>query len=249
MNIRTLSIAILAGAGTVLACSGQLLARQTVAPEPPPPARKPTDPISPSRGTPGYKPTVITPPQTGPKPPRGPNDPISPSPGMPGYKPSVIVPPTPVPADGSQPNGDQPLSPNDVNGPTTIGGSSRNLARGVNRPFGFQSPRSEARFNTMTQRLTTMEARMDKSNQDVLRRVGEARQLTGERQNRALLDLLQSMVQDRSDLQRYLVQSRSTWTGDDFEESGTNAPTDEQPAEPVQPNQPNQPGQPAQPPR
>src|SRR5262245_34543631 len=51
------------------------------------------------------------------------------------------------------------------------------------RPFAFQAPQMEGKFNQSAQRLAAMEQRMQRSHEDVLRKLGEARQLTGERQN------------------------------------------------------------------
>jgi hypothetical protein len=59
-----------------------------------------------------------------------------------------------------------------------------------------------------------MEQRMQRSQEDLLKRLGEARTLSGDRQNAALFDVLQQMMREQAELQRYLVQSRSVWTGD-----------------------------------
>ena len=54
------------------------------------------------------------------------------------------------------------------------------------RPFAFQSPDFEGRFNQSTRRLALMEQRMQRSHEDLLKRLGEARQLSGERRADAL---------------------------------------------------------------
>ena len=82
------------------------------------------------------------------------------------------------------------------------------------RPFTLQSPQTEARLAEVGRRLQTMEQRMARENADLLRRIGEARQLTGERQAKATLDILQQMAQDQAELQRYLVATRTAWAGD-----------------------------------
>jgi hypothetical protein len=82
------------------------------------------------------------------------------------------------------------------------------------RPFTFQSPQAEVRFNQATGRIQQLEQRLEVSNTDLLRRLGEVRQLTGERQTMALLDLMQRVLQDRVQLHQYLVQSRAIWSGD-----------------------------------
>lgn len=82
------------------------------------------------------------------------------------------------------------------------------------RPFMFQSPQTEAKFNDHAQRLVRMEQRMEQTNKDLLRRLGEARQLTGERQSAAVLDILQQVLREREEMQKYLVFSRTGWTGE-----------------------------------
>jgi len=82
------------------------------------------------------------------------------------------------------------------------------------RPFAFQSPDEESRFTESSRRLVRLEQRMERSNQELLKKLGDARQLTGERQNAALLDVLQMMLRENMELQKYLVQSRSSFTGD-----------------------------------
>jgi len=82
------------------------------------------------------------------------------------------------------------------------------------RPFAFDNPSNEGRFNLATRRLLAMEARMQRSHENLLKRLGEARQLSGERQTAALFDVLQQMLKDQADLQRYLAQARGAWSGD-----------------------------------
>jgi hypothetical protein len=82
------------------------------------------------------------------------------------------------------------------------------------RPFSFQSPRAEGQFNLATRRLVQMEQRMQRSQEDLLRSLGEARRLTGTRQTEALFDVIQGMMREQAELQRYLIQSRTAWTGD-----------------------------------
>lgn len=82
------------------------------------------------------------------------------------------------------------------------------------RPFAFQSPEIESRFNESTQRLVRMEQRMERSSRDMLRRLGDVRQMNGDRQHAALMDLLQQMLQEQAELQHYLVQTRTAFTGE-----------------------------------
>ena len=82
------------------------------------------------------------------------------------------------------------------------------------RPFAFQSPGAEGQFNLATRRLIQMEQRMQRSQEDLLRSLGEARRLSGTRQTEALFDVIQGMMREQAELHRYLTQSRTAWTGD-----------------------------------
>lgn len=96
------------------------------------------------------------------------------------------------------------------------------------RPFVLQNPQAEGRFTDSARRLVALEQRMARSNQDLLKRLGEVRTLTPERQSAALFDLVQQMLQDQAETHQYLVLSRSAWTGD-LESAQTEAqatPTD-----------------------
>lgn len=146
--------------------------------------------------------------------------------------------PTPDPNDpGAAPRQPGETTPNrDGSRPSRTRANDPNRNQ---RPFAFQSPDMEGRFNVASRRLVQMEQRMQRSQTDVLKRLGEARQLSGERQTAALFDVLQQMLRDQADLQRYLTQSRTLWTGDiDIddqlqdtlqEDDTASVPTDDQP--------------------
>jgi hypothetical protein len=93
------------------------------------------------------------------------------------------------------------------------------------RPFAFQSPAYEARFTDYTRRLVSMEQRLARNNQDLTKRLGEARALTGERQMAATFDILQQMLKEQAALNSYLVRARTAWTGD---VSGVTMPSDDE---------------------
>jgi hypothetical protein len=82
------------------------------------------------------------------------------------------------------------------------------------RPFAFQSPAYESRFTESSHRLVAMEQRLARSNQDLMKRLGEARALTGERQTTAMFDVLQHMLRDQAAMNQYLVRSRTAWSGE-----------------------------------
>jgi hypothetical protein len=82
------------------------------------------------------------------------------------------------------------------------------------QPFAFASPQAEARFNDTARRLARFEQRLERSNQDQLKRLGEIRAMSAERQGPAMFDLLQQMLTTQRDLQRYLVAARVNMTGE-----------------------------------
>lgn len=119
--------------------------------------------------------------------------------------------PQPEPNSPGSPGapGDRTERPTDTRDNARTPANARNL-----RSFALQSPDMEGRFNIGARRLVQMEQRMQRSQEDLLKRLGEARQLSGERQTTALFDVIQQMMKDQADLQRYLIQSRTMWTGD-----------------------------------
>lgn len=101
------------------------------------------------------------------------------------------------------------------------GNQTNGLENRYQRPFAFQSPAYESRFMESSQRLVAMEQRLARSNQDLMKRLGDARALTGERQSAALFDVVQQMLKDQSAMNQYLVRARTAWSGD-IEGSSTN---------------------------
>jgi hypothetical protein len=137
--------------------------------------------------------------------------------------------PTPDPNSPGSPGApsDRTDRPTDARDNARTPANARNL-----RAFALQSPDMEGRFNIATRRLVQMEQRMQQSQQDLLKRLGEARQLSGERQTNALFDVIQQMMKEQAELQRYLSQSRAVWTGDVDVGDGT-APADDEAAVPT----------------
>lgn len=130
--------------------------------------------------------------------------------------------PNPTPGDNNQPpqpprNPNDPVDPNEPNQRNPNDGVPPGALPAGSRyrgPFSFQDPQSEARFYDASHRLYQMEGKMSRSNDELLRRLGEVRSLPAERQNAALFDLLQQMIRDNASLQQYLVQSRTAWSGE-----------------------------------
>lgn len=115
------------------------------------------------------------------------------------------------------------------------------------RPFAFQTPEMEAQFRESTRRLSAMESRMQRSNEELLERLGQARALSGERQTTALFDVIQQLLRDNAEMQRYLVTSRTAWTGDLGDE--TSNPDQDRYDQPVAPGAPVDPNRPDRTPR
>ncbi len=161
------------------------------------------------------QPTTPTPTQTQPQQPQ-PAQPLRPQ-------------PAPQPVDRHNPPIDQnapskaPINPNQPVPSPSVDPSNPNLTQAQRdaiartqamRPFAFQSPQAEARFNEANRKLMRMEQKFEKTNQEQLRRLGEIRLMAADRQGPATLDLLQQLLQERAELQRYLAQSRMSWMGE-----------------------------------
>ncbi|MFO0830947.1 MAG: hypothetical protein U0637_03780 [Phycisphaerales bacterium] len=111
----------------------------------------------------------------------------------------------------SQQPGQQPTQPVDPNQQPIDPNQDTSRYTG---PFMFQSPQSQNNFNTRTQQLLRMEQQFETRRTDLMRRLGDARAMTGERKLDALADVLQQVILDQEQMHQYLVASRSAWTGD-----------------------------------
>lgn len=141
-------------------------------------------------------------------------------------QPAKPTPPAQQPVKPSQPNNpSQPVNPGQPTTPPTQDPNNPNApARPDNtgvqdrgrfvQPFAFQSQQSEAAFNQSARRLAVLERKMQKNQEDLLRRLGEARQLTGERQSEAILDLLQQVLLSQKEWHNYITQSRTMLSGE-----------------------------------
>jgi len=200
---------------------------QPTQPRQPQPSQTPSQPTQPNT-IPPERPNPNQPVQPNTIPPErpNPNQPVQPNTSTPNQQNPTQPPAQPIQPGTVQPGTVQPGQPStgllpdqlrllDPNDPTITPEQRASLIRlRSQRPFPFQSVAHEAQFNQNAQSLLRAEQRFEKSTQDHLRRLGEVRNLNGERQNAALLDLLQQMLQDRVDLQRYLADSRAMYTGD-----------------------------------
>lgn len=172
-------------------------------PRPSNPQPDPSTP-QPRPSTPGNSTPTPPPPPAQPDAPQNPDAPGTPAapgrddPGAPGQP---VQPGSGAPGD---PNG---VSPN-VPRPSASAG-----ARAL-RPFALQSPELEGRFSESTRRLVVMEERLDKSNADLMKRLGDVRTMAPEKQNAALMDLMQQVLMQQKMLHQYLVTARTGWTGD-----------------------------------
>jgi len=195
MKLNRYSVATLVAIAGL--CGGLIplgIAQQSQPAQPSNPSPRPSNP-SPRPANPSPRPSEpgspsTTPPSqpgaTGPTSPSNPNDPASPN------------------------RANNPNNPNDPNNPNRNNQPAQRNAR----PFAFQNPTDEARFNDGSQKLVRMEQKFEQSNQMLLKRLGEIRQLSPERQSAQTLDLLQQILKSQSEMHQYLVSSRALWTGD-----------------------------------
>jgi hypothetical protein len=150
--------------------------------------------------------------------------PTNPQPGQPSEAPRPSnpnsVPPRPTPPGTNEPvqpgtdtRDNQPVRPIEIDDGRDGTRTSNNGMR-YTRPFAFQIPEGEARFNESARRLVTMEEKLDRTNQDLLRRLGEVRSMPADRQNAAILDLLQQVLLHNKSTQQYLVHARTAWAGE-----------------------------------
>ncbi len=152
--------------------------------------------------------------------------------GVPATQPGTTPQPShtkPQPGQTTPPSPDQPANPEsqapgndgmqpmilDPNDPRLLVAEREALVRlRAARPFTLQSPQAEAILYNDVQRLVRDEQRLTQSGDEHLRRLGEIRGMSGERQTTAVLDLLQQVLMHNRELQQYLVRSRTAWTGD-----------------------------------
>jgi hypothetical protein len=81
-------------------------------------------------------------------------------------------------------------------------------------PFMFQSPQTQTAMNQRAQQLIRMEQQFETRRTELLRRLGEARTMTGERKLDALADVLQQVLLEQEQVNQYLIAMRTAWTGD-----------------------------------
>lgn len=163
-------------------------------------------------GTPSQQPGPSNPQPRPSNPQPGPSNP-QPRPTNPDN--SVPQPPAP-PVNPNDPNNPNPNDPNRPVDPRAVDPNQPGVSAGDRylRPFAFQSPEMESRFRDSTRRLVAMEQRLEKGNQDLMKRLGDVRSMPADRQNAALLDVLQQVLIQHQTMQQYLVAARTGWSGD-----------------------------------
>jgi len=145
----------------------------------------------------------------------GQQDPQRQNPGSPTTNPDRTQPP------GQQPGQQDPNQPGQLN-PNRPGQllpspglRDRNLnTQQRRRLFALDDATMDAQLNETGQRLMRLEAQFAESNQRLLQQLGRARQLSPERRSEAMGELLQEMLQQQAQLQQYLIDLRTTITGD-----------------------------------
>jgi len=169
-------------------------------------------------------------------------NPNQPNPNQPGQVQPGQVQPGQVQPGQNQPGG----NPGDVT-PLERGRGNTPLSRNPGssssdnpRFFSLSNEAMEPQFRESATRLANLERSMAERNQRLVQRLGALRQLPADRQGGATLDLLQDILQENAQLQQYLSQQRTLFTGDigsgnDQSSPGTNQPGVNQPGN-------NQPG-------
>ncbi len=216
--MRSLNLALL----VMLPTSALLLSARAIE-SPALPEQASGVPAQPPRTSPQPAQSLPQPPQSLPQPAHT----TPPSPDQP-------APATPTPAT---PAAGTPEAPQDVfivdpADPRLTPQQREQLARmRASRPFSFQPAQSEAVFYGGVQRLMRDEQRFSTAGEEQLRRLGEIRGMSGERQTAALLDLMQQVLITNRELHQYLTRSRSTWSGE-FGDREQNAPEANEPERP-----------------
>lgn len=202
-----------------------LAALEQPAATPRPPARSP---VRNNPGSPTTNPSTQNPPGT-----------VTPQSGTPANNPGT---PTTNPSSGpstlpgttnQQPAGTNPANP--TTNPATTGipgttgqqgttGAAGAPGTGVNgtttnnlaaqRLFALSNPAAEAQLTQAGQKLVRIEQQFTTANQQLLKQLGQARQLTGDRRSEAMGEIMQSMLLQQQQLQQYLVDLRTSVTGD-----------------------------------
>lgn len=143
------------------------------------------------------------------------SQPAQPRPTNPEPRPTNPPPKPSIPTPNSTPQ--SPPDPNITN-PNRNQSDPANpaSASGVRNasPFMLAAADGQPRFAENARQLIALEAALERSRVDILRRLGEARQLPAERQTAALMDVVQQMLLNQEHMQSYLVRARSAWSGD-----------------------------------
>lgn len=82
------------------------------------------------------------------------------------------------------------------------------------RAFALDDPRREAEFNRNIERLVGQERELLQRNQDLLRRLGDARAMSGDQRVDALAAVIQETLLEQERVLRYLADARGAWAGD-----------------------------------
>jgi hypothetical protein len=121
------------------------------------------------------------------------------------------------PARSEVPVTNQPPAPTTL--PPTTTTQPTNIATGpftpltTERLFMLQNPTTEARMGDFTAQITRMETQLNDTNLRLLRQLGQARQLQGDRRSEAFAEVLQGILQNNAATMQYVMQLRNAMTG------------------------------------
>ena len=212
--LRVTQLLVLAGTIGLIGVNNAANQPGTPAPKPPAqpnPTPRPTNP-TPSQPSLPEQPQPPVPSQ--PSQPAQPQDPIPTQPAAPGQ------PQQPVPAQPGTPGQPQQPVPKQPGTVRPTGPLDRNRLEN-RRLFKLDADNLEGRLNETAGRLGRLEKQITQNNQELLRRLGEVRQMSGDRRAEGLAEVLQGVLQEQARLQEQLVQMRTAIVGDIPDETVT----------------------------
>lgn len=208
--LRSIGIVSVIGAIVAGGLGSSIVQPGVPAPKPPaqpnPTPRQPTIPGRPQEPVPAQPSQPGQPQQPAPEQPNIPGQPQQPVPAQPG---TPGQPQQPLPAQPGTPG--QPQAPL----PGQPGVVRPNGTRLENRRlFKLDADNLEGRLNETSARLVRLERQIAQTNQELLRRLGEARQLTGERKLDGIAEVLQGVLQEQARFQDHISQIRTAMMGE-----------------------------------
>lgn len=154
------------------------------------------------------------------------------------------TPPRPTTPGQTQP-GQSPTTPQPGQRPGMTQPGGQNTVADE-RLFALEGAAAERQIQQLGQKLSQMEQQMMRNHQQLSQQLTQAQQLQGDQKVNAIAGVLEDIVNEHEQLHTYLVEIRTSLTGE-VDSPGTTTPA--RPTTPSTPRQPGQPSEPGQPPR